>query len=192
MKTNNVDRRIRKTKALLRQTLTYLMKQKDLKDISISELTEAADINRGTFYFHYKDIYDLFEQIEKEIIEEFISIIGKHNSNHNRAEQVVLLPILLELFHYIADHADSFIAILKTKETTFLTRIIAMCRPQSKEEWNRLFSSGKEEFYEYYFDFMTAGCIALLQRWFEEGMPQPPECMASLAEKMMTNCIRNL
>ncbi len=54
------DRRKRKTKALLRQTLTRLLLEKDLKDITISELTELADINRGTFYLHYRDIYDLF------------------------------------------------------------------------------------------------------------------------------------
>ena len=55
------DRRKRKTKALLRQTLTQLLMHKDLKDITISELTEMADVNRGTFYLHYRDIYDLFD-----------------------------------------------------------------------------------------------------------------------------------
>jgi len=189
MKNVDADRRIRKTKSLLRQTLTRLLMKKDLKDITVSELTELADINRGTFYLHYKDIYDLFDQTEKEILEDFTGIITKHKEQQ---QQVIWLPILLEAFKYIAANADIFIAILRTQETTFLTKIIEMSRPLNETEWQKLFGSGKKEFYEYYYTFITSGCVALLRRWFSEGMPESPECMAALAEKMMVNAIRSL
>ena len=42
------DRRVRKTKALLQQGLIRLMREKDVKDISVKELSDLADINRGT------------------------------------------------------------------------------------------------------------------------------------------------
>ena len=47
------DRRIRRTKRLLRQALAELMNEKDFKDITVKEITDRADLNRGTFYFHY-------------------------------------------------------------------------------------------------------------------------------------------
>ena len=180
------DRRIRKTKTVIRQTLTRLLMEKDLKDISVSELTEFADINRGTFYLHYKDIYDLFEKVEEEILAEFTSIIAKHK------EHMFWMPVFYELFQYIAANSQFFIAILRTKETTFLNQIIDMNRPQTKEEWRKLFAGGKEEFYEYYYSFITYGCVAMLRKWFDNGMPESPARMAELAEKMMTNCIKNL
>ena len=188
MKKINDDRRIRKTEALIRQTLTTLLMEKELKDITVSELTELADINRGTFYLHYKGIYDLFEHIEKEIMEDFTGIIAKYK----KQPQMLWTPTLLDLFTYIASNSPIFIAILRTRETTFLTQIIEMNRPQSNSEWHRLFPSGKEEHYEYYFAFMAFGCVALLRRWFDNGMPESPEHMAQLAEKMMTNCIKGL
>ena len=58
-KSNVTDRRIRRTRALLRQGLIQLMETKDIKDISVKELSDLADINRGTFYLHYNDIYDM-------------------------------------------------------------------------------------------------------------------------------------
>ena len=61
------DRRIRKTKQRLRQSLTELLAQKPLSKITVQELTERADVNRGTFYSHYKDISDMKEQIEREL-----------------------------------------------------------------------------------------------------------------------------
>ena len=47
------DRRVRRTKKLLIQALTELMQQKPVKEITVKELTDLADMNRGTFYLYY-------------------------------------------------------------------------------------------------------------------------------------------
>ena len=49
-----MDRRVRKTRALLLQGLVKMMENHDIQDISVKELTELVDINRGTFYLHYE------------------------------------------------------------------------------------------------------------------------------------------
>lgn len=64
-----VDRRVRKTKRQLRLALMKLMADKSIKDISVRELAAIADINRGTFYIHYKDVYDLLSSLEDELAE---------------------------------------------------------------------------------------------------------------------------
>lgn len=53
-----VDRRVRKTKKQLRECLTRLLKEKKVQDITVRELTDMADLNRGTFYLHYRDVFD--------------------------------------------------------------------------------------------------------------------------------------
>ena len=78
MKENNVDSRVRRTKRLLRQGLTELLKEKSIKKITVRELSERVDINRGTFYLHYKDIYDLVDQIEQELFAEYESILSNY------------------------------------------------------------------------------------------------------------------
>ena len=60
------DRRVRRTKQLIKQSLIELMHEKPFKDITVKDITERADLNRGTFYLHYVDIYDLLSKIEDE------------------------------------------------------------------------------------------------------------------------------
>ena len=62
MPTHETDRRVRRTRAQLRRALTELLEEKDIRSVTVRELTERADVNRGTFYAHYSDIYDLVEQ----------------------------------------------------------------------------------------------------------------------------------
>ncbi len=73
------DRRIRRTKRLLRHALAELMNEKEFKDITVKEITDRADLNRGTFYFHYTDTYDLREKIEQELVHDFAQVIASYS-----------------------------------------------------------------------------------------------------------------
>lgn len=63
----NIDRRKRKTRIAIENALLELMQKKPLDSISISELAEAADINRKTFYNNYDSIDDVIEGINQKL-----------------------------------------------------------------------------------------------------------------------------
>ena len=69
------DRRVLRTRKMLLEGLTDLLKEKDIKDISVKELADYADINRCTFYLHYKDVYDMLEKIEMEFVDDFNTML---------------------------------------------------------------------------------------------------------------------
>lgn len=54
-----MDRRSTRTKQAIKQAFLDLTKEKPINKITIAELSQQADIGRGTFYTHYEDIYDL-------------------------------------------------------------------------------------------------------------------------------------
>lgn len=56
------DLRVRKTKRAIYNALMELLKKKNLENITVLELTEAAEINKSTFYLHYSDIFDLYQE----------------------------------------------------------------------------------------------------------------------------------
>lgn len=66
MEEPKTDRRVRKTKKQLRMALTALMMERGVGDITVREIAELADVNRGTFYAHYRDVNDLLAQVEEE------------------------------------------------------------------------------------------------------------------------------
>ena len=59
--TTTVDPRVRRTHLLLQQGLEGLIKKKEFDEISVQDITDAATLNRATFYDHYPDKYALLE-----------------------------------------------------------------------------------------------------------------------------------
>ena len=97
------DRRVRKTRKLLRQSLFQLMEHKRVQDITVREITELSDLNRGTFYIHYKDVFDMMEQIEQELVEDFNRVFENFTPNIEHNDP---LPLFIELFRYLQENAD--------------------------------------------------------------------------------------
>ena len=54
------------------------MQTKPVQNITVRELTDYVNLNRGTFYLHYRDIQDLLEHLENDILDEFIEITNAH------------------------------------------------------------------------------------------------------------------
>ena len=73
MNTKNNQRR-RETIASIDAAFVSLLNEKELKDISVSELCEKAEVNRSTFYENYEDAFALAnaysEKIEKQIADQ--------------------------------------------------------------------------------------------------------------------------
>lgn len=67
-----------RTKESIREALVELIEEKGFDSISVKDITTRAKINRGTFYAHYQDKYDLMTKCEEEIMLE-ISRIAKQN-----------------------------------------------------------------------------------------------------------------
>lgn len=63
------DRRAVKTKRAIRKAFLELLEQKNINRISVVEISKLADLGRGTFYLHYKDVYELMEHLENELID---------------------------------------------------------------------------------------------------------------------------
>lgn len=68
-----MDLRVKKTKSAIINAFLQLRSKKALERITVKELSDLAQINKATFYLHYKDIYDLSESLENELLD---SVLG--------------------------------------------------------------------------------------------------------------------
>lgn len=78
------NRRILITKQLLCESFISLLKQKPIDKISVTELCQAANVNRGSFYAHYADVYDLLDQIESIVYERLCDAV--RNCNYTKSD----------------------------------------------------------------------------------------------------------
>ena len=126
MEAKKEDRRVRRTKKLLTQALTKLLQEKQVNEITVRELTDLADMNRGTFYLYYKDIFDMLEKIEDELFENLNGIIALRE-NANVSEQAK--PILRDLFTFIEDNQEMCRVLLSPNgDMNFLHRLNEVMR----------------------------------------------------------------
>ena len=186
MENDKLDRRVRKTKRQLRQGLTELLKEKSVKDITVRELSDLVDINRGTFYLHYKDVFDMVEQIEKEMFENFRNVLDGYSVKTLNGKP---LPMIVGIFRFVKENSDMCgVLISKNGDISFINRLKDLVRERCLNDWMALFN--KSQNFEYYYSFIVSGCIGLLQSWLEAGLKESPEHMASLAEQMIMTGIK--
>lgn len=64
------DNRVRYTKMVLQEAILKILQDKPIDKVTIKEICDEAEINRGTFYLHYTTPYDLLKEIENKFIED--------------------------------------------------------------------------------------------------------------------------
>ncbi len=183
MKTGNTDHRTRMTRMLIRKAFLGLLIQKPIQSISIKELCEHAGINRGTFYMHYADIFDLRKQIEDEL---FTGLVNALDSMMDRDPKVSPVRVTTELFQLIKDNSDLCAVTLGDHgDKEFLLKIIGAARAKSVENYAKYFQGVASEKIEYYYAFISSGCMGILQKWLASGMRESPDSIATTTENLI-------
>lgn len=172
------DRRIIRTNRIIRDTLTELMTEKGFEGITVNELTARADINRGTFYLHYRDKYDLLEKSEAELICKISRILSA--SQKLSPEETLAhisrdepFPFLLKLIEYISDNASFINTLLGPKgDPSFQVKLKEVLKETLVKKSHQL---KKEEMLvppDYLIAYVSSAYLGLIQHWLESGMKE--------------------
>ena len=133
------DHRIRVTKMLIRRAFTDLLSRKPIQSISVKELCALAGINRGTFYAHYTDIYDLQEKLEDEMTLDFQKALDP--LLHSGKEKPTPFAITAGIFKCLKENMDICTMTLGPYgDKEFASRLINLGRESYIESYSRLFS----------------------------------------------------
>jgi len=179
------DRRVRRTKKLLTQALTDLMQHKQVKEITVKELTELADMNRGTFYLYYKDIYDMLESIEDNMFNALNEILGRHEK-----ENVVVQsgPVLTDLLEFIRENQEMVRVLLSPHgDMNFLHRLNEVLREKCLQVYRAVTPGGGDgtDVFDYQYSFIVFGCAGIIRAWVSRQCPESPRQMAELTDTLI-------
>ncbi len=98
------DPRIRRTRQLLQGALRTLMQTKGFDEISVQDLTDAATVNRATFYDHYTDKFALLDAL---IAGGFHQMLHERSVRYDGSCASAARPIILAACDYLATHQSS-------------------------------------------------------------------------------------
>ena len=168
MAEKKIDKRALKTRRAITNALAELLAEKELRKITVQEISDTADVNRVTFYKHYLDIYDLYDKMENDILSELgILILGyQENNAENFASGMA---------DYIYDNPKIFKMIFSAHNTAvmrnkFEKMIEGLFRVIQSEKAGTDYSDCR---LSYYCSYQANGCIAILEKWVCEDFSQP-------------------
>jgi AcrR family transcriptional regulator len=182
MKDMKLDRKTRYTRKVLADSLVELMKDRPFTKITIKELCEKADINRTTFYAHYRDQYELLLQIEEETLAYFEDLLNKYDSKRSKNE---INEMICEMLTFISNNSNSLhILLSENGDMDFQKKVLR--RFMQKGLVTKYFSEREvqEEMYEYWYAFIINGAIGLIQYWLKNKMALPIPEMAKIFVKL--------
>lgn len=129
---SKTDLRIIKTKDAIHRALITLLEDQTLQDVTITELCRTANINRGTFYLHYTQVEDVFEEYFREITADLARSYEEPYRHVSVLKTDELDPSTIRIFHHIKKY-QPFYQIVLSKKVPLLYYYLLF------DEVNRLF-----------------------------------------------------
>lgn len=179
-----VDRRVIKTRRQLKKGLAALMKEKSVNQITVKELVEEVDINRSTFYLHFKDIQDLLREIEENMEAQIKRAIEEHPIVSGNENAFYFIEDMLRVLDEEREISKALIG--PNGDMGFIHRIERIIKENSRGTLEKMFP-GKKEDLKYFYAFCLSGCLGLVKVWLNEGEEKSPEEMAQMTFNMIAN-----
>lgn len=179
------DRRVKYTKALLKEALVELMQTQHISKITVKELCARADVHRTTFYAHYTDPNDLLHQLSDEII----GTIGQSLSEQQTEPHgMISLEQLSKILQYVRSNADLFGVILSKNSDIAIHQDVLQFLDLSVyyptppvEGWQKT----------YFSLFCIHGCVSILNRWMQDGFVQSTEEIAAFIMQLINRGLQS-
>lgn len=159
----HLDTRVQYTRTVLKNAMLTLLKEKSYEKITVKELCEAAEINRGTFYLHYASPSALLKDIENQFVSENMQIFDSYWQGGRSRN------LIQNLFSCIQKDSETLCVLLGPNgDPQFLRSLTELARESTVDEWQKEFPQYAREDLEYLFMFVFPGMMALMQKWLEE------------------------
>ena len=161
-----MDKRVMKTRKAIHSAMTTLLAKKPIEEITVTELSEAAEINRKTFYNYYSSVYMVAEEMEDEIVERFEETLRKIDFDTLLKDPVTTFKTLARL---ITSDLDFYENILTNRnQISFLQKIITSLKQRIRVLY---FSSGSpdSDLNDYMLEYIVSGLVSVYQKWFISG-----------------------
>jgi AcrR family transcriptional regulator len=173
---NSSDRRVRRTRNLLRNALFELILEKGYDRITVQDIIDRADIGRSTFYAHFTDKDDLLLSGLEEFGAAFEDNLNRHFAN--RADPSPALPV----FRHAYENRDLYRAMAGKRGADVLHEGLRrhIAEAMGRHLGGAIPADDSTLPSEVTVEFVVSALLGLLTWWLDNGMPYSPEKMADM------------
>lgn len=181
------DRRVIKTKHAIFKAFVELLNEKDVNQITITDIAKKANINRKTFYNYYSDAYEVMEEIENLTVEAFINNMATVEFT-NMAD--FLTEIFIKFTETVNNDLQFFNLLFKTNNRSFL--IVKIVEALKKYVQKRIEESNELDMrrFEVVSNFYLSGVLSVYMNWFMNNYDQSIEEISALLTELVLHGIQ--
>lgn len=169
----------RNTKKALADSLKALLRTRPLSKVTIADITEGCGINRMTFYYHFRDIYDLVEWICRE---ECSAALGGPLDRETWQEG------FCDLCRYVLENRSFFVnvcnSIGREQAENYLYRVTYSILRSAVDELAGDMLIGEEE-KKFIADFYKFAFVGVELDWLRSGLRESPEELAGKLNRLL-------
>ena len=167
-KKKSMDRRIRKTREAILEAFVGLMAEKNFEHITMNDIADRADINRGTIYLHYMDKFDLLDQC----IDTYFDQLLENCLPDGNTTCLPSKASLLRIFNYLEQHTFFYTTLLVNKGgvPAFRNRLMAMLL-QGLDEYIDMSGINQGMNKEVMVQFLASAIVGVLEWWLTHSTP---------------------
>ena len=168
MADKKTDRRTIKTRKAIFKALAELLCDKELRNITIQELSEKADIHRVTIYKHFLDIYDIYDRLENEILSELGLLITEYGAK-------TTFEVYAVAFQYIKENPIYFKMIFSPHCSSELYwKVQKMVEGLNRFLWSESFDVDMNDSrVDCAIRYHSNGVLSIVGGWVQSGFAQP-------------------
>lgn len=184
MENRKDDLRKIKTRMALDGAFTSLIKEKSFDDISVKDITERAMINRGTFYMHFQDKYELLNAYETELLSGLSKNLMENIDEHQKLTRKMAKDIAIKTFEYVDINSERIIALFNNPGVKgFEQKIQEYMSAYYRDKVSQILNPEKVKVdINYLIAYITGAHISLMKRWLENQRRESWEELAQILE----------
>lgn len=168
------------TKRALSSALRDLMEEMPFEKITVAEICAKCDMNRKSFYYHFKDKYDLINWIFDT---EFISFIQMLSASEHSEDR---FKAIYEICSYFDKNRSFYRKAFKIKgQNSFSEHFREWCQLLLKQRLTYLI--GEDEANDFAVDFFSDACLGSIERWIMDKNPMSPEEFTARIKSLILN-----
>jgi AcrR family transcriptional regulator len=183
------DLRVIRTKKLIEDAFLTIMEEQGSEGVTVRSLSQKAGINRGTFYLHYQDIYDLMEKLEDSLIEGMNSLSHQEDPRDLRSLDTdnEPFPMIMSFFDYLNVNPRMFKLVFDPQVPSFGRKLTSLLhdRMYAKIPQELIDSHTQTMPPDYLIAYFSSAYFGIIHHWFASGMELPPREMALMITRLI-------
>jgi len=167
-----IDRRILKSQEAMKTAVIELMTEKSFDEITLQDISDRANISRGTIYLHYADKFDLLNKLIAEHIQKLRNICRS-------VADLDFREAILPWFEYLEQNYLFFSTMLASKGATyFRTQFVEFLSEEFENEVKQSGVKNASISEDILLQFIVTSYVGITEWWIINNMPHSSEVMA--------------